>query len=56
MPIEINGQQIARGERKTVILNTYELHTKTKLEIPVHVIHSEKKGPALLLSAGMRRN
>ena len=53
MPIEINGQKIERGERKTVILNSYELHTKTKLEIPVQVIHSEKKGPALLLSAGM---
>lgn len=53
MPIEINGQKVHRGESKTVILNSYELHTKTKLEIPVHVIHSEKKGPSLLLSAGM---
>lgn len=51
--ISINGQEIAPGENKTVILNTYELHTKTKIEIPVHVIHSKKEGPSLLFSAGM---
>ncbi len=53
MPIEINKQKINRGESKTIILNSYELHTKTKLEIPVHVIHSGVKGPSILLSAGM---
>lgn len=53
MSIEINGQKVQKGESKTVILNSYELHTKTKLEIPVHVVHSEKKGPSILLSAGM---
>ena len=36
-----------------VILNTYELHTKTKLEIPVQVFHAEQEGPAMMLSAGM---
>jgi uncharacterized protein len=51
--ITINGQDIEPGEDKTVILNSYELHTKTKLEIPVRVIHSTEKGPSLLLSAGM---
>ena len=51
--IIINGQQIHPGENKTVILNSYELHTKTKIEIPVHVIHSKQEGPSLLLSAGM---
>jgi len=51
--ITINGQDIEPGETKTVILNSYELHTKTKLEIPVIVIHSKEKGPAVLLSAGM---
>lgn len=51
--IRINGQNIEPGENKTVILNSYELHTKTRIEIPVHVIHSVNKGPALLLSAGM---
>lgn len=51
--ITINGQNIEPGETKTVILNSYELHTQTKLEIPVIVIHSKKEGPAVLLSAGM---
>lgn len=51
--IVINKQVIEPGQSKTVVLNSYELHTKTNIEIPVHVIHSGKKGPALLLSAGM---
>jgi uncharacterized protein len=49
----INNQKIEPGENKTVILNSYELHTKTKIEIPVHVIHSKNKGPCVLFSAGM---
>ena len=53
LPLTINKQVIEAGESKTVILNSYELHTKTKIEIPVHVIHAKRKGPALLLSAGM---
>lgn len=52
-PLEINGQTIAAGENKTIILNSYELHTKTRLEIPVHVIHAREPGPSILLSAGM---
>lgn len=51
--ITINGQVIKAGENKTVILNSYELHTKTKIEIPVHVIRAKEKGQTLLLSAGM---
>ncbi len=49
----INGQTIESGQNRTVILNSYELHTKTKLEIPVIVMRSKEKGPTLLLSAGM---
>ncbi len=51
--ITINKQKIKPGESRTVVLNSYELHTKTILEIPVHVIHSKEPGPSLLLSAGM---
>jgi hypothetical protein len=51
--IVINNQKVQPGESKTVVLNSYELHTKTNIEIPVHVIHAEKPGPTLLLSAGM---
>lgn len=51
--ITINGQEVAPGENKTLVINSYELHTKTRIEIPVHVIHSVNSGPSLLLSAGM---
>jgi uncharacterized protein len=51
--LTINKQTIQPGQSQTVILNSYELHTKTKIEIPVHVIHAKQKGPTLLLSAGM---
>jgi predicted deacylase len=52
-PININNQLVNPGENKTVVLNSYELHTKTVVEIPVHVFHSVNPGPTLLLSAGM---
>jgi uncharacterized protein len=52
-PIKINNQTVEPGENKTVILNSYELHSKTNVQIPVNVIHSKEKGPVLLLSAGM---
>lgn len=52
-PITVNKQTIYPGENRTVILNSYELHTKTMLQIPVHVFHAIERGPALLLSAGM---
>jgi uncharacterized protein len=51
--IKINGTIIKPGENKIVSLNTYELPTKTKVEIPIHVFRSEKPGPVILLSAGM---
>jgi uncharacterized protein len=53
LDIVINNQTVRAGESKTLVLNAYELHTKTSIEIPVHVIHSGKPGPRLLLSAGM---
>lgn len=51
--ITINQQNIEPGESKTIVLNSYELHTKTSIEIPVHIINSGKKGPSVLFSAGM---
>ena len=49
----INSQTIRPGECKQIALNSYELHTKTKIEIPVFVFRSNKAGLTLLLSAGM---
>jgi predicted deacylase len=52
-PIKIHEESIAPGENKIVSLNTYELPTKTKIEIPIHVFRSKQAGPTVLLSAGM---
>ena len=49
----INHQTVKSGECTQIVLNSYELHTKTKIEIPVFVSRSKKKGATILLSAGM---
>lgn len=49
----INSQTIKQGETKQIVLNSYELHTKTKIEIPVFVFRSNIPGPTILFSAGM---
>lgn len=49
----INAQTVSPGECKQIVLNSYELHTKTSIEIPVFVFRSQAEGPTLLLSAGM---
>jgi predicted deacylase len=51
--IKIHQETIALGENKIVSLNTYELPTKTKIEIPIYVFRSQQPGPTVLLSAGM---
>jgi uncharacterized protein len=51
--IVINEQEVKPGENKTVILNSYELHTKSSIKIPVHVIRSGEPGPTILFSAGL---
>src|ERR1700740_2427826 len=51
--IKIHQDIIKPGENKIVSLNTYELPTKTKIEIPIHVFRSKQAGPTILLSAGM---
>ncbi len=49
----INAQTVSPGECKQIVLNSYELHTKTNIEIPVFVFRSNTDGPTILLSAGM---
>ena len=51
--IKIHEKLIAPGENRIISLNTYELPTKTKIEIPIHVFRSKQAGPTVLLSAGM---
>ncbi len=49
----INAQTVSAGQSRQITLNSYELHTKTNIEIPVFVFRSHTDGPTLLLSAGM---
>ncbi len=50
---KINAQTVSPGECKQILLNSYELHTKTNIELPVFVFRSNVEGPTILLSAGM---
>jgi predicted deacylase len=49
----INAQTVSPGECEQILLNSYELHTKTNIELPVFVFRSNTEGPTILLSAGM---
>jgi predicted deacylase len=51
--MKINGTIIGLGENVRVNLNVYYLPTGAKMEIPVHVFRSKKKGPSVLFMAGM---
>lgn len=51
--MKINGAIIGLGENARVNLNVYYLPTGAKMEIPVHVFRSKKKGPSVLFMAGM---
>lgn len=47
------NKEIHPGETKTVNLKIAQLHTMTELKIPIIVSHSTRKGPVVLLSAGL---
>ncbi|MDD3771163.1 MAG: succinylglutamate desuccinylase/aspartoacylase family protein [Weeksellaceae bacterium] len=49
----ILNEKIRPGETRTLQLRIAQLHTMTELNIPVIVSHSKRKGPVVLLSAGM---
>ena len=51
--MKINGSIIHPGENVRINLNVYYLPTGAKMEIPVHVFRSKKKGPSVLFMAGM---
>ena len=51
--MRINGTTIGLGENARVNLNVYYLPTGAKMEIPVYVFRSKKKGPSVLFMAGM---
>lgn len=51
--MKINSTTISPGENIKVNLNVYYLPTGAKMEIPVYVFRSKKKGPSVLFMAGM---
>jgi hypothetical protein len=51
--MRINGITIGYGENARVNLNVYYLPTGSKMEIPMHIFRSKKKGPTVIFMAGM---
>ncbi len=51
--MKINGNIIPAGENAKINLNVYYLPTGARMEVPVHIFRSKKKGPVVLLQAGM---
>lgn len=49
----INGVEIARGENKIINFNVARLPSNTLIDLPVHIYRAKRKGPKLLISAGM---
>jgi len=51
--LSIAGVRIKPGERKVIELIEPSLYTQTPMNIPVHVIHGQKKGPCLFITAAI---
>ncbi|MFT3989703.1 succinylglutamate desuccinylase/aspartoacylase family protein [Aestuariivirga sp.] len=49
-PFRIGDHQIAAGSRAIVDLPVSALSTHTRMNLPVHVLHGEKKGPVFFIS------
>lgn len=51
--LHLLGKHIEPGKSKRINFNTAKLHTHTSVEIPVLVERSKKKGPVVLITAGI---
>lgn len=49
----INGTEIPRGQNGVVNFNIARLPSNTLIDLPVHIFRAKRKGPSLLISAGM---
>lgn len=52
-PFELLGSEIQPGKGARLTLEVAKLHTNTPIQIPVIVQHARKKGPTILLLAGL---
>ncbi len=49
----IGGQSVAPGERQVVVLPVSKLSNHTPVTLPVHVLHGERPGPAMFITAAI---
>lgn len=54
--INILGENILPGKTYQLKIDIARLHTRTKIEVPIIVSRSKKKGPCVLISAGIHGN
>lgn len=52
-PFNIAGHEIARGERKRVVIGVAKLYDFTGMHVPVEVIRGQEDGPVLFVSAAI---
>lgn len=50
-PLDIGGIRIEPGQRRTVDLFVARLYTHTEMAMPVEVVHADRAGPTVFLSA-----
>lgn len=49
----IGGQQVAAGERRLIDMPVSKLSNHTPVSLPVHVLHGERPGPAMFVTAAV---
>jgi predicted deacylase len=52
-PVSLTGSKIKPGQQATIHVPVARLYTHTEMTMPVHVIHGQKEGPRLFVSAAI---
>ncbi len=52
-PVSLAGSKIKPGQQATIHVPVARLYTHTEMTMPVHVIHGQKEGPRLFVSAAI---
>ena len=51
--VEVLGKTIAAGSGQQLSLDIAKLHTRTKIQVPIIIERAKKKGPTILITAGI---
>ena len=51
--LKILGEEVALGESATVTFEVAKLHTRNTLDVPIIIERSKKRGPTVLITAGI---